>query len=325
MKELGYGLTVLLFGTVTLMFKGLLLSGRVMGMIVVPLARMAVTRLSNKREAKPVRQQTVPVQVDVTALAQPQLVEDTGPATVMQGGDFDAADNIITMRLDPPVGVIHLRVHRSAGIVKRDLVISEPALTVMMKGRRHNFPDAPYYAIGGLEAIKDETVALTEKLINSFTNPQGVVETPVKAEAQRADTLAPVVVAKQTPQQEEAKPVAPPAPAEHKPPPQNAKVVAPRVTEGYTYVGKLVKAGTQKFTPVGRKPYEVFQATLALDNSAELSLRGAELARELAAAHCEVGSRVAITPMGKVPVALNDGSEGTKNLYRVQKMGSAKG
>lgn len=324
MKELGYGLTVLLFGTVTLMFKGLLFSGRVMGMIVVPLARMAVRPLSTRREARPVRQQTVPVQVDVAALEQPEIA-DAGPATVMQGGDFDAADNIITMRLDPPVGVIHLRVYRSAGIVKRDLVISEPALTVMMKGRRHNFPDAPYYAIGGLEAIKDETVALTEKLINSFTNPQGAVETAVKADEQRADALAPVVVAKQTPQQEEAKPVAPPAPAENKPPPQHAKVVAPRVTEGYTYVGKLVKAGTQKFNPVGRKPYEVFQATLALDNSAELSLRGAELARELAAAHCEVGSRVAITPMGKVPVALNDGSEGTKNLYRVQKMGSAKG
>lgn len=325
MKELGYGLAMLLFGAVKMLLRGLVLSGRVMGMVVIPLARMAAQRISTRRERQPLRQPPVPVLVDVAALTPPEPVQDTGPATVIQGGEFDAADHIVTMRLEPPVGVIHLRVYRSAGIVKRDLVMSEPCLTVMMKGRRHNFPDAPYYAIGGLEAIKDETVALTETLINSFTNPQGGVERAVKTEAQRADALAPIVVAKQTPQQEDAKPAAPLAPAELKPPPQHAKVVAPRVSERFTYVGKLVKAGSQRYNPRGREPYEVFEATLALDNGAELSLRGAELARELTGAHCEVGSRVAITSMGKVPVCLSNGAEGSKNLYRVQKMGSAKG
>lgn len=322
MEKLGYGIAMLLIGAVTLIFKGLMLSGRMMGMVALPLASMAVQRMSTKRQPKSVRQQTVPVRVDVSALSEP--VEDTGPATVMQADNFDGADSIITMRLDPPVGVIHLRVFRSAGIVKRDLVISEPCLTVLMKGRRHNFPDAPYYAIGGLEATKDETVALTEKLINSFTSSQGAVETAVKAEAQRADTRAPVAV-KQPPQQEEAKPVAPSPPAERKSPPATAKVVAPRISEGYTYVGKLVKAGSMKYTPTGRAPYEVFEATLALDNGAELSLRGAELERELTGACCEVGSRVAITPMGKVPVTLSNGGEGSKNLYRVQKMVPNKG
>jgi hypothetical protein len=84
-----------------------------------------------------------------------------------------------------------------------------------------------------------------------------------------------------------------------------------------------VRAGFQTRTPKNRPSYEVFEASLQLDNGAELALRGAELERELTANGCAVGERVAITPMGKVPVTLANGSEGQKNLYRARRLDAA--
>lgn len=99
------------------------------------------------------------------------------------------------------------------------------------------------------------------------------------------------------------------------------KTVVPTVTKGFTYVGELVRAGAQVVRPTNRTPYEIFEAALRLDNGAELPLRGAELERELVASGCEIGQRVAITPMGKVPVDLGGDKVGQKNLYRVARMG----
>lgn len=79
-----------------------------------------------------------------------------------------------------------------------------------------------------------------------------------------------------------------------------------------------MRAGSKRMTPQNRDPYEVFEAVLLLDNGAELPLRGAELEREITTSGCKVGQRLAITPMGKVPVTLASGAEGSKNLYKVQ-------
>lgn len=98
------------------------------------------------------------------------------------------------------------------------------------------------------------------------------------------------------------------------------RVFAPQPTVGITYVGKLTQAGAHRVTPKGRDAYEVFQATIEMDNGAVLPLRGSELERELESAGCRIGERVAITPMGKVPVALSSGGEGSKNLYKVDNL-----
>ena len=92
------------------------------------------------------------------------------------------------------------------------------------------------------------------------------------------------------------------------------------VTTGFTYQGRLTKAGPQIQRPPNKRSFEVFEATIQLDNGAELALRGAELERELLAAGVQLGNRVAITPMGKVPVQLANGEEGKKNLYRVENL-----
>jgi hypothetical protein len=64
----------------------------------------------------------------------------------------------------------------------------------------------------------------------------------------------------------------------------------------------------------------VFTAIIQMDNGAEFPLRGAELERELELADCQLGDRISITPMGKVPVTLTNGGEGKKNLYKVQNL-----
>lgn len=252
-------------------------------------------------------------------------------ARAVQNIDFQAADRIISIGLMPAVGVINLRVYKASKTIKRDLIINEPRLRAIMKGRRFTFADTAFDPKSDLEEVKDETVQLAEDLINRLGNARVKGKKPTKDE-QRAEIAKPAPVAKaKDPEQQktQAQPVAkqqakPAAPSKstsvEKPKGMESKVFAPTPTVGITYVGVLKQSGSHRMTPRDREPYEVFQATILLDNGAELPLRGAELERELDAAGCQVGERVSITPMGKVPVTLAGGREGSKNLYKVENL-----
>lgn len=330
MKTVGYGIGLALMALLRYTVRALVVTGKVAAMLTIPVAAWAMRGVTAKRRAPRAKPQEV-AQIDVQLNAAAP-VADTGPATVIITNDFEVADRIVSIRLDPPVGVINLRIYNELAVVKRDLIVSEPCLRTLMKGRRHTLPDVPYDRVAGLEQIKDETIEAVEKLINDLGNR------PVRANRPRKDDF---VRSKPQAQPAAAAAAAAPAPAREaanveqaratpavnavpKADPPMTSVVAPKVTTGFTYVGQLVKAGSQTMNPKGRASYEVFEATLQLDNGAELALRGAELERELSANGCNVGQRVAITPMGKVPVTLGNGSEGSKNLYRVARMDAPK-
>lgn len=339
MEHLGYGAVMALVGLLKLAFRAFALVGKLLSKLVVPLAAAVVSRVASKQPAAttrtPVQQSLAPAKIQVQlAAATPPAERDTGPDTIAHASKYEAADRIVGIRLDPPVGVINLRVYNRARVVKRDLIVNEPVLKALMKGSRHNFPEVKFDPVEGLDAIKDETVELAEKLINDLGNRSVKARKPRKDDFPRA-TPAPApstaaAPAKEAPRQEPVRetPKAEPtrvqvqaqAPAAPPKPSVDAKTVTPTIKTGFTYVGQLRRAGTQLQRPPGRPPYEVFEATLLLDNGAELALRGGELERELTAAGCQIGQKVAITPMGKLPVHLADGGEGKKNLYRVENL-----
>lgn len=339
MEQVGYGAVMALVGLLRLSMRAIVFVGQVLAMMVVPLAAAVVNRLAPKQPAPgnrvPVQQSAAPARIQVPlAAATPPVERDFGPDTIIHASKYEAADRIIGIRLDPPVGVINLRVYNKARIVKRDLIVNEPVLKALMKGSRHNFPEVEFDPIKGLDEIKDETVELAEKLINDLGNRTVKGKKPRKDDFPRATTApaaAPAMAApKETPKVEpvkeapKAEPARAPAPTQATvavpKPSVDAKTVTPTIKTGYTYVGQLRRAGTQTQRPLNRAPYEVFEATLLLDNGAELALRGGELERELTAAGCQIGHKVAITPMGKLPVHLADGGEGKKNLYRVENL-----
>lgn len=305
-------------------------TGKLVGWVLSPLLAAGVQRMRALPKVLAPRVEIAPVQVSIPELPA-ALAQDTGPATIIHN-HFEWADRIVSIRLEPYVGTINLRVFKDT--VKRDLIISEPRLRALMKGRRHTFPDAkfdPKLGIHAMDELKDETIVLAEELINKLGSQSVKGIKPrkddfVRAKAPAPPAPAPAPVVKEQVRQEQPKPAPAPAPqqAEQRSPGPQSTLVAPRVTTGYTYVGKLVEAGSKKMTPAGRAPYEVFEATLLLDNGAEMALRGAELERELESNGCRIGQRVEITPLGKIPVSLGNGGEGQKNLYRVQTVGAAK-
>ncbi len=250
-----------------------------------------------------------------------EAADASGPETIIHSSEYEAADRIASIRLDPPVGVINLRVYNASKVIKRDLIIHEPRLKAMMRGRRHSFADATFDPVAGLDTVKDESIDLAEKLINTLGNQSVRPAKPTKVELPKAKFAVTKEVAAAIAAPEPAQLAPAPHPEATKEP--QGQVFSPRAMKGLTYVGRLVSAGTEMMQPKGRIPYEIFQATLLLDNGQELPLRGAELERELTSNGCHVGSRVAITPMGKVPVELANGVEGSKNLYRVKNMTAA--
>lgn len=244
---------------------------------------------------------------------------ETAPATILQSSPYEVADRIATIRLDPPVGVINLRVYKDQRLVRRDLIISEPRLRGMMRGRRHSLPDADYDPVQGLESIKEETIGMVERLINELGSQTIKAPRPTRKEPPKETPRVERPVASS-----ETRPAATttsPAAAAQSP---RTEVFVPRPMKGIAYAGELIKARTQTQRPKDRAPYEIFEAVLMLDNGVEFPLRGAELEREMLAAGCEIGHRVEITPTGKVPVTLTNGGEGTKNLYRVRNLGAVK-
>ena len=258
--------------------------------------------------------------------------ESTGVVTsTPQKDDFIAADRIVSIRLDPPVAVLNLRLYYKQQLVKREMIVSEQRLRTLMQGRHHSLGEVRYDP-KKLEDIKDETVRLAQELINR-TGAKMAKPTVAKVEPRPAE-------AKKT-KEPEAKKVPESKPVEAKPaqmhtPPREPKVqptavfaqpatksFVPRPTVGVTFEGQLVRAGSRRFTPEGRAPYETFEASLKLDNGVDVPLRGAELERELQRFNVKIGERVAITPMGKVPVTLPSGDEGSKNVYRVARLQGA--
>jgi len=331
MREIVFLLGFFFKGPVILVIAAAKMMRRTQLVAAAPLKNAVATRKLAKATAKSASSS------ETSASAASAAVHDVaveGPTVMAQTADFEVADRIISIRLVPPVGVLNMRVYQESKVIKRDLIIHEPRLRAIMRGRRFTFPDAPFDPKADLEGIKDETVQLAEKLINDVGNARVKAHKPPKDEFKaKADSpkqvdsavkavKAPVVQAPPVPQVH----VTPQAPAtaprvnrqEQKP--AANRVFAPQPTVGITYVGKLTQAGAHQVTPKGRDPYEVFQATIEMDNGAVLPLRGAELERELESAGCRIGERVAITPMGKVPVALSSGGEGSKNLYKVENL-----
>jgi len=329
MKSFGYFIAALCAGMVHVAMRALAMTGRLVALLAVPVAAWVFHRFSTRR-MRPARTRSW-AQVPDSIQLQPapgDPAPDQAAATLEHPREFDVADRIVSIRLDPPVGVINLRVYHALAVVKRDLIVNEPCLRALMGGRRHTLPDLPYDPAAGLDAIKDQSTQAVERLINDLggRGARGARSRKGDARDRRvappdapAHEAAPGTSGKEISREGAAEAaqstleVEPPLPA----------VVAPKVSSGFTYVGKLVKAGFQTQKPKGRYPYEVFEATLRLANGAELALRGAELERELTAAGCTVGHHVAITPMGKVPVTLGNGSEGQKNLYRVRLLDEA--
>lgn len=335
MKMLGFVLGWLMSGLFRLTYTSLAFTGKTIGRGVVPLTTALGRKAIHERRARRAdKQETVRIRVLVP---EEEAKANTGPATIIHASDFEIADRIVSIRLDPPVGVINLRIYKSLAKVERDLIISEPQLASMMQGRRHSLSSVSYDPVEGLDGIKEQTIQEVEKLINDLGSRPVSAHRPKKDEFERTAAPAPGVTAPAAiglaPQQgasqvqQETTPIAPAVArttaASQRPHQPQGQAVAPKVNKGFTYVGELVRAGAQAMRPSGRAAYEVFEATLKLDNGAELALRGAELERELMDKQCQVGQRVAITPMGKVPVTLGDGSEGSKNLYRVQRVGGA--
>jgi hypothetical protein len=248
---------------------------------------------------------------------------------------FIPADRIVSIRLDPPVAVLNLRLYMKQKLIKRDMLITEPRLRTLMRGRHHSLGDIPFEDISKLESIKDEAVQKAEEVINRVGSKgaENAGLKPAKSITQAPQPKQQQVQAKVIPDKSppvEAKPLpevkALPVQKEQAAPmgaekPRNFYV--PKVTEGVTYKGKLIRAGSKTFTPEGRKPYESFEAVLQLDNGSNLPLRGAELERELLSHKVQIGEYVAITPQGAVPVQLPDDKIGRKNLYSVSRLEGA--
>lgn len=238
--------------------------------------------------------------------------------------EFKVADRILTIRLDPPVAVLHLRVYNSDRLVKREMIVTEPRLKALLQNRRHTLPDAAFDPSNGFEDIKSETVELAEQLINAKGNMK-VKQARTSVDIQPKPAELPKAVEKVVKQVAK---VAKPSQAQAETP--KPKMVTPALPSGPSYVpspvvgvafeGELVSAGSRRVTPTGRPAYEVFEAKVRVSNGVDVPLRGAELERELEGMGIQLGERVSITPMGKVPVTLPGGKTGDKNVYRVARL-----
>jgi hypothetical protein len=279
--------------------------------------------------------------------------ENRSPIRVHSSADFQVADRIHTIRLEPSVAVIHLRVYQTEKVVKRDIVITEPKLRTLLQGRRHSLPDAKLKSLSSMEDIKEESVQLAQTLINAKGNQAvkkaKVQEAPAKEQPkpkaeekvqekvqQQVQAKAPPAVQPVAPpppppppapapqpQMQQAQPERPreaPRPNTYASKPQQSSSYVPNAPVGVAFEGELVAAGSRRIAPEGRPSYEIFECKVHVGNGVDVPLRGAELERELERLDIQVGERVSITPMGKVPITLADGRPGSKNVYRVARL-----
>lgn len=306
-------------------------SAQIMGAIFTKMAHLMD---EEKREAKAKRR--------TMAQAIEREAEQRTAIRVHNSADFQVADRILTIRLEPPVAVIHLRVYQTEKVVKRDIVITEPKLRTLLQGRRHSLPDAKLKSLSSMEDIKEESVQLAQTLINAKGNQAvkkaKVQEAPAKeqpkpkAEEKVHEKVQQQVQAKAPPAVQPVAPPPPPAPApqpqmqqaprpnSYASKPQQSSSYVPNAPVGVAFEGELVAAGSRRIAPEGRPSYEIFECKVHVGNGVDVPLRGAELERELERLDIQVGERVSITPMGKVPITLADGRPGSKNVYRVARL-----
>lgn len=196
------------------------------------------------------------------------------PAAVRlkQHEEFVAADRIVTIRLDPPVAVLHLRVYKSLGLVKREMIVNEPRLRALLEGRRHTLPDAKYDSEVGMDGIKNDTVLIVQELINLKGNAK---VKPVKADKPVKQAVVQEIVPKVAPPTKKVQP-----PVNPIPPAEPAKAFVPKMQLGVAFHGILVAAGVQTVKPRDRAPYDTFEAKIRLDTGMDVPLRGVELDRK---------------------------------------------
>lgn len=125
--------------------------------VVLRAVRGNLTRSSHPHSAAP---EAVREAAQVQTASMPELSS--------ADGRFDGADRIVAVRLDPPVGVLHLRVHNELSVVRRDLIISEGLLTARMGGHRHRLTEIDFDAVAGIEPIKAATVREVGQLFNTL-------------------------------------------------------------------------------------------------------------------------------------------------------------
>lgn len=262
--------------------------------------------------------------LDQRDFAQTVAVDNIG----QQQSDFKIADRILTIRLEPPVAVLHLRVYSADRVIKRDMIINEPRLRGLLQGRRHELPDISFDPAKGFEEIKEDTVVAAQNLINTKGNMKvkrgqtkvELVRKPQEAPtATKVETPKPAAIEVQKPKAESVHQVDQSPKQKFEPTKTTANPVVPKPAVGTTFEGHLIAAGSQVVRPQGRKPYETFEAKIRLGDGVDVPLRGAELERELERIGVKLGERVAITAMGKVPVTLPSGEERYKNVYRVER------
>lgn len=239
---------------------------------------------------------------------------------------FLPADRIVTVRLDPAVAILHLRVFHATRKVSIEMIVIEPRLRTLMQQRHHVLAEVDFDPVKGTDPLIENAVALAQARFNAVASVK-VVQAEVKPPAPKTPPKAVHVARNESVQPTEKKPAVVPADVE-KPKPLEPAVVAtqsavpgsafvPNEKKPVKFVGKLKSAGPQTMRPRNRPSYELFEAVLCLDNGLDVPLRGAELERELQRCNVKLGDMLEVTPMGKIPVDLADGSTGGKNLYRV--------
>lgn len=253
---------------------------------------------------------------------------ETGPATIIQAAPYEVADHIMTIRFDPDVLMIFLKVYWGAAKVTREIIVKEPELRGRIGGhRRLELPPVPYTRGASLREVAKATEAEASALISRLAAEKAA------SRSKKAKSGKPATSAETAPPAGNTAPTQPQPVLASAPPTANApvdpahiassrgKVFAPKVVENTTYVGRVIEARSEQVRKPNQTPYEIYVVRLQLDSGALLPLRGAELQREMDRAGVRVGDRVAITPTGRVPVDLANGSTGAKNLYTVVKEG----
>lgn len=160
MRDFCYVIGWLFAGILRLTIFTMVATGKVCR-LVLRTARGNLTRSSHRRNAAP--------EAVCDAAAHGQLAHM--PELSFADGRFDGADRIVAVRLEPPVGVLHLRVHSDLSVVRRDLIISDGPLAERMGGRRHRLTEIDFDAVAGIEPIKAATVREVGQLFNTLGAP----------------------------------------------------------------------------------------------------------------------------------------------------------
>lgn len=240
--------------------------------------------------------------------------DTTGAAASNVVPTSSVADMIRTLPLDGAVGMLHLRVFSTEGVVKPLLILREASL-VQQHGRRIELAaiNTAGQSTGAVNALALEQV---RALIGPAQQANAHLE-PIStagSDAKEADngSVAPPIEADDAGQGEQTAPPVPKAPA------RSPKVRAPR--NGLVdYQGTLVRAGVERRTGV-KNPYDCYCVTFvdkALDH--EQQVWGTDLERAIDEAGVVPGDRVRIVLVGETPVN-HRGRSSMKKIWSVEKV-----